>query len=230
MWDGFQPPHKSKLYLLRQIIEEFNLIKFEKPFFYKNNYALRFEIGPNDINPWRDESLKTFNKEYFSIAFNRAKAIYDSVFSPSEKISIVFQLFSDGRKKIKRNSLLFKSIHCIENSNISFSSHRDVYVDNLNTKRQHIARVKITNLTTAQINIIKILTAIINSDFKRYPSLNGECYIVNDTTGLVFHLYDDRGLDVVSETKESLHKLYQIHSQLILAHDRDRILNMFSQI
>lgn len=207
-----------------------NLIKFEKPFSYKNNYALRFEIGPNDVNLWRDGPSKTFNEEYFSIALNRAKAIYESVFSPDDKVSVVFQIYSDGRKRIKKRSLLFKSIHCKDSSKISYSLHRDIYVDSLNTKRQHIARVRIIDLTTAQIDITNILTAIINTDFKRYPALNGECYIINNTTGLVFHLYDDRGLDVVSENKESLHELYQTHSELILAHDRNRIFNMFSQI
>ena len=93
-----------------------------------------------------------------------------------------------------------------------------------------ISRVRINDLTVEQIDISKILTAIINTDFRRYPTLNGECYIINDTTGLVFHLYDDRGLDVVSENKESLHKLYQTHSKLILEYDRNRISNMFSQI
>ena len=206
-----------------------NLIEFEKPFFYKNHYALRFEISPNDISPI-DPSSSACNEDYFSMALERALDIYNSVFKTGDKISIVFQLFSDGRKKIKRRSLLFRYLNGIESRNISYSTHRDIYVDDLNTKRQHISRVRINDLTGEQIDISKILTAIINTDFRRYPTLNGECYIINDTTGLVFHLYDDRGLDVVSENKESLHKLYQTHSKFILEYDRNRISNMFSQI
>ena len=76
-----------------------------------------------------------------------------------------------------------------------------------------------------------ILTAIGHTDFpSRQPRLdqNGfltgkEIYFVNIDKKLVFHMYDDRGLDIISAKKETLRPIYKKHNDWILDYDREQI-------
>ncbi|WP_459768177.1 DUF3885 domain-containing protein [Alkaliphilus crotonatoxidans] len=47
---------------------------------------------------------------------------------------------------------------------------------------------------------------------------------------IIYHLYDDRGLDLISNNKASLEKLYIKYNSWILDYDRDRINNLFRVI
>lgn len=204
-------------------------IKLERPLFYNNPFGLRFEIGPADIGIWANQEERQLNEEYFNIALERARGIFNAAFTPSDNISIAYQIFSDGRRKIKKNCYLLRQIR--KPKEILFSKHREIYSENFNYKCEYWHRATIHGLTTEDININKILLALINIDFKsRKPSMLGECYFINHTKGLVLYLYDDRGMDVVALKRETLLSLYKSHNEWILNYDREKINQMFSKI
>ena len=203
-------------------------IKLERPLFYKSPFGLRFEIGPSDQEIWSDES-KSLNIKYFNVALERAMSIFQAAFQPNDDIAIAYQIFSDGRRKIKKRSFIFKQFHSLENANISLSDHRDIYSNGLDYKSECWKRVTISGIKTAEINVRQLFKAAINSDFSSLqPQLNGECYLINRTKQLVLNLYDDRGMDVVSTSKEPLAALYKSHNHLILDYDRESIDKVFS--
>lgn len=203
-------------------------IKLEKPLFYKNDIGLRFEIGPADIDVWADFQRSKLNQEYFDVALERALTIFNSAFSDSDNFSISYQIFSDGRKRLRKNNDFLRLFPDVSKLNISFTSHRDVYSEDLEFKRHCMKRVTVLNVTKSQVPISKILAAMINIDFsKRSPSIMGECFFINHTTGVVCHLYDDRGMDVVANSKEPLVKVYKDNNGLILGHDREYIESVF---
>ncbi len=68
-------------------------INLESPLFYNNHFALRFELGPANIELWADEKREIINKEYFDIANSRALSIFKSAFQPSDEIKLSYQLF-----------------------------------------------------------------------------------------------------------------------------------------
>ena len=203
-------------------------IKLERPLFYKSPYGLRFEIGPSDKEIWNEDD-ETLNGEYFSIALERAMSIFRAAFEPNDDIAIAYQIFSDGRKKIKKRSFIFKQVKSLDKANIDFSDYRNIYSENLDYKCECWKRVTISNITSADIDAEKLFKAAINTDFPNLmPQFNGECYLINKTKQLVLNLYDDRGMDVVSTNKEQLSTLYKTHNEMILDYDREKIDDVFS--
>jgi hypothetical protein len=203
-------------------------IKLERPLFYKCSYGLRFEIGPSDVEIWNEDN-ETLNNEYFSLALERAMSIFQASFEPSDEIAIAYQIGSDGRKKIKKRSFIFKHVTDIDKANIQFSDHRDIYEESIEFKRECWKRVTISKITAADIDAEQLLNAAINTDFSsRSPHFKGECYFINKTKQLVLNLYDDRGMDVVAKSKVQLQDLYKSHNQMILDYDREKIDSVFS--
>nr|AAN16068.1 ORF215 [Stutzerimonas stutzeri] len=209
-----------------------NEIKLERPLFYNNPFGLRFEIGPTEIGVWANRERRQVNENYFNASLERAQRIFDTAFTPSDDISIVYQIFSDGRRRIKKKCYVLRQVNTGSTNKIEFSDHRDLYSDNLNYKCEFWHRATASRLTVEDANINKILLTLINTDFgSRYPSIgSGECYFINHTKGLVLNLYDDRGMDVVALKKETLLHLYKTHNEWLLNYDREHIDQMFSQI
>ena len=44
---------------------------------------------------------------------------------------------------------------------------------------------------------------------------------------LILHMYDDRGLDIISAKKETIVSIYKKHKDIILDYDREQIDKQF---
>ena len=204
-------------------------IKLEKPLFYKNDVGIRFEIGPDEIPLWKDSDYKCINEEYFKVALGRAVKIFEDVFEESDRLSISYQIFSDGRMKIRKGNYIFKQIKDLGSKDLVFTERKDIYSDELHTKRECWRRVTISNLAVGEVNYINILRAMINTDFGiRKPYLPGESYFINESKGIVLNLYDDRGMDVIALDKGDLNALYKKRNNWVLEYDRERIDAIFT--
>ncbi|RXZ43906.1 DUF3885 domain-containing protein [Crenobacter cavernae] len=208
-----------------------NEIKLEKPLFYNNPFGLRFEIGPAEIGVWANRERRLLNEKYFSTALERAISIFNAAFSSSDAISIAYQIFSDGRRRIKKGSYFLRQIKTNKAEEITFTDHKELYSEDLSYKCECWRRVTVSGLKVEDAEINNILLALINTDFgSRQPSITGECYFINHTKGLVLNLYDDRGMDVVSLKKETLLPLYNTYNKWLLNYDREQMDHVFSQI
>ncbi|SFF32655.1 protein of unknown function [Paenibacillus algorifonticola] len=49
-----------------------------------------------------------------------------------------------------------------------------------------------------ELNASNLLEAIANRSLGLEPIIDGDIYIINDTNKTIFHLYDDRGLDIAA--------------------------------
>lgn len=203
-------------------------MKFERPLFYNSPIGLRFEIGPEEISLWKNYEHKLINESYFDEALARAVRIFDLVVDSNDSISIIYQIYSDGRRKIRKGNFLFKKIADVKNRVIEYSDHRDIYTDTLDFKSYCWRRVCISGIKTKDIDARNLLQAMINTDFSvRGPSLRGECFFINHDKDVVLNLYDDRGMDVVAEEKDVLIPLYEKCNDIILDYDRERIDSVF---
>ncbi|GAB3288377.1 hypothetical protein GCM10027348_04000 [Hymenobacter tenuis] len=52
-------------------------------------------------------------------------------------------------------------------------------------------------------------------------------FFLNQRTGLAFHMYDDRGLDILGPDVASLRPLYDTYSHLLLDYDRPQMDRLF---
>ena len=72
-----------------------------------------------------------------------------------------------------------------------------------------------------------VLEGIANSDFAFEPSVSSWVFFCNVDSGLVFHMYDDRGTDVIAPSPDTIRSLYTDFNGWILADDRKRIEAVF---
>ena len=207
--------------------ENFPKLKMERPLFYNWSIGLRFEIGPDEIELWKDSERETFNEEYFDVSLARAISIFEAVFGKDDEIEIIYQQYSDGRKKIRKGNFIFKQIEDTKTSLAISSDVRDIY--ELAYKSACWKRLNIPSLSIDDINYKSILLSLIHSDFGcRKPSMWGECYFINKTNHIILNLYDDRGMDVISSNKEALLPLYKLHNDWLLNYDREKMDLVFS--
>jgi hypothetical protein len=84
------------------------------------------------------------------------------------------------------------------------------------------------------IRYVPLLKAICYEDFahpstilKNNQESGYEIYFLNLTKKIIFHLYDDRGCDILAANKEEIRYLYQELNDWILDYDRKRIDLLF---
>ena len=228
----------------RQFLSDnFKEIRLRRPLFYSWDFGLRFDLQTGETSNSSRQILDgegniiphvgdTGTDEYFQEVTKRASTIFETAFDNSDKVFLVLMDYKHKRRKIKFSNFTFKQVYNLKKSDVSFSKEKRLYEPD---DKFDIRNVAIIKLTTGRINHRNILTAIGNSDFPpRQPRLdnyglltNKEIYFVNIDKKLIFHMYDDRGLDLVSAHKETLRPIYKKHTDWILDYDRKQIDKLF---
>lgn len=207
----------------RQFLDDnFKGLRLRKPLFYSWNFGLRFnlQVGGTDTD------------EYFLEVTRRASTIFKTAFSDSDNLFLVYMDYGYKRRKIRFLNFIFKQIDSLLKTEITYSKEFQLYEPDDKFDIRNIAIIK---LTTDRIDYKNILTAIGHTDFpQRQPRLDHkgfltgkEIYFVNIDKKLIFHMYDDRGLDIISAHKETLRPIYQKHTDWILDYDRKQIDKQF---
>ncbi|GGD36435.1 DUF3885 domain-containing protein [Flavobacterium orientale] len=202
--------------------DNFKGLRLRKPLFYSWDFGLRFDLQVG----------KTDTDEYFQEVTRRASTIFKTAFADSDNLFLVFMDYKYKRRKIRFSNFSFKQINSLEKTEISYSKELQLYEPDDKFDIRNIAIIK---LATDRINYKNILKAIGHTDFpSRQPRLdqNGfltgkEIYFVNIDKKLIFHMYDDRGLDIISADKETLRPIYKKHNDWILDYDREQIDKQF---
>ncbi|MCE7072561.1 DUF3885 domain-containing protein [Dyadobacter sp. CY327] len=197
----------------------FNGLRLRQPLFYNWEFGLRFDLQVDE----------TSTDEYFREVTRRASIIFKTAFDKSDTIFLVFMDYQCRRRKIRFRNYIFKQVSNLKKTEVLYSKEKGLYQPDGNFD------VAIIKLTADRINYENILTAIGHSDFPpRQPRLDNsgfltskEVYFINIEKKLIFHMYDDRGLDIVATDKETLRPIYKGHNDLILGYDRERIDKQF---
>jgi len=195
------------------------------PLFYNWNYGLRFEIGNPTMGIWKDPDRTIINNLYFNEALERAKKLFQLTFKPSDKIFCIFQKYSKGKQKIKKRHYCYKYIKYfdkIESFNVT-----DLFdPEDIEYKSEHYHRL-IFHTKVNNVNYTDILNRTIFCDFGGNPLEN---YFINVDKNIIFHLYDDRGLDIIAKDKYMLQEAYLEYNDWILDYDRDKIDLLFKDL
>lgn len=197
----------------------FNRLKLRQPLFYNWEFGLRFDLQVNE----------TGADEYLREVTRRASIIFKTAFEESDNVFLVFMDYQYRRRKIRFENFAFKQISDLKKTEVLYSKEKRLYQPDIDFN------VAIVKLSADRINYKNILTAIGHSDFPpRQPRLDNsgfltskEVYFINIEKKLIFHMYDDRGLDIVATEKETLMPIYEEHYDLVLGHDRERIDKQF---
>lgn len=210
--------------------EHFGNLTLSPPLFYSWKYGIRFEISM----PWVDLEDK-----------KNCKQIEERM------IGIFNNMFNDGDK-----IFLITDIHCERNDNFLQKRPTKVYQKyvkdkELRRKLQHqvlpsvfledgkddedmVTHRFILPCDKSDIRYKPLLAAISYEDFphpcqilKGFPRNGMDIYFVNIKRKMIYHLYDDRGCDVIASNKENLRPLYENRNSWILDYDREKIDQLF---
>ncbi|ABC28185.1 conserved hypothetical protein [Hahella chejuensis KCTC 2396] len=202
----------------------FRGLELSPPLFYKWPTGIRFEIGSPEMGAWINREKRVLNNHYFEKALHRALSICNAAFSATDEVDVVYETLRHRRHKIKIKSHIIRQVSSSGHRNVIFESRKAGSLKGLHWKTAYV-----TGATSSEINYAAIFLSIVNADFsRRKPSLRGRCYLVNRTRGMVLHLYDDRGLDLIATEKSALREIYTRYNAWILAYDKARIDAMFS--
>ncbi|MFF2480457.1 DUF3885 domain-containing protein [Paenibacillus sp. NPDC058071] len=183
-----------------------NRLQLESPLFYNADFGIRFEIG----NP--DPSVS--DEAYEEQVHHRALALFKDVHQADDDILIVVNVYllRKGIKPVRRkvfdhsfrNPQVLRSLNCV-------SIHKaDDEEDEGWESYQYVLQCKA-------------------SDLKHHKILFNphQMFIINRTRHTIFYFYDNRGLDIVSHSRDALQELYLKRNDWILNYDRESIDAIF---
>ncbi len=90
-------------------------------------------------------------------------------------------------------------------------------------------KVRFLSDQLAEIPYKKIFNGIANYEQGREPSISQSIYFINLEKDILFHMYDDRGCIVYSNSKDKLINMYRKYNKWIVEYRRKSIDRMFSE-
>jgi len=199
-------------------------IALEPPLFYNSDIGIRFELGV----PYRgiEDPL------YFETVRKRSETLFESVFSEISELYIVrktcepqapYEIFNPGVDVFAGyvDSAIINKVVCFE--------EKPDYDEDTN---QLMGYSKSYSLLCClkQIDYKGILKAVSYSDFPNKGNyISDRIYFIHPEKNIVFHMYDDRGLDIVAIRSENLLKLFNEFNDWILDYDREKIERTFGK-
>ncbi|WP_083671684.1 DUF3885 domain-containing protein [Viridibacillus sp. FSL H7-0596] len=80
---------------------------------------------------------------------------------------------------------------------------------------------------TSDFKYIPMLKAICNHDIGVRPSIFHRVHFININRKTIFHIYDDRGCDLLATSPETIRDVYDKYNDWILDYDRNEIDEVF---
>lgn len=80
---------------------------------------------------------------------------------------------------------------------------------------------------TSDFRYVALLKAICNKELGLKPSLFHRVYFINRNRNTIFHVYDDRGCDVLATSPATIRDVYYKYNDWILDYDRPEIEKVF---
>lgn len=181
--------------------------------FYKAPIGIRFEVG-NFKKIYLHQGI---NPVYLRAAFYRAKTLFDNL--PAHPNILRIDSYQQDLYKLS-----LKEIGLSEQDE---KIQELIYYDDWKCLQQHLYW-DLSKINMKQIN--SLLLEIVKADIGGINALVSNVYFVNTDCNLLYHLYDDRGVDIVAKDKGTLYPLYKKYNDWILKYDKEKIDLKFAEI
>ena len=204
--------------LFLETIKTLGLSESMHPLFYNAPIGIRFEIGGDEKIYLKRGKV---NPVYIEQAFKRANDIYQHL---PEFDLLRMDIYPDERNYQQR-LLNLKNF-----TNIGLPMPKEKEIENIVfDEGEYEKEYLYWDLSSQEIDVDKLLTEIIKADIGGFNELASTVYFVNTKEKILYHLYDDRGLDVVAKTVKSLRSTYYEYNSWILDYDKDEIDKTFKE-
>ncbi|MBS1527921.1 MAG: DUF3885 domain-containing protein [Bacteroidetes bacterium] len=205
---------ESKKDLANYLKQHFNGLALREPLFFSWTNALRFDLQNGEPS----------SEDYFKEVDKRSSALFEAIFRQTEDVFVIYIEYKWKRRKIRFSNYCFKQINALKRTDIDYFVVRHLY----EKQKDDIYNIAITKVKAIDINHKNVLKAIANTDFPprepRFKFLNNpNIYFINISRNVIFHMYDDRGLDIIASDINILKPIYQKYNSWILNTNREHI-------
>lgn len=203
----------------QKVITELGMAALEHPLFYHAPVGIRFEIGGEepvylDTEPYRP------NPAYINDALKRAGIIYEKLPEPPNLLRI------DSCPDEEDEDTLVSTI--CRRAGLPAPHQQKIKAAALPDQRPFRQLQLYWDLSELEFCPERLLREIILGDIGGWPGFVSSVYL-SGPGPILYHLYDDRGLDILGGTRELLLPLYHRFGGWILDYDRERIDRIFSE-
>lgn len=197
--------------------------KLEHPIFYNAPVGIRFEIGGDEsIYLDVDDNEHIMNLKYVSEALTRAKTIYENL----PKKPDILRIDGYPNKKVTEEKLV---LSICEEGKLPLPHEVVAAPFQWDEDDEVITQEQLYwDLNKFDFSPNTLLEEIVKADIGGYSGFASSVYFVDTTNDILYHLYDDRGLDVVAKSRESLYDIFTQFNNWILDYDREKINRIFS--
>ncbi|MEW9109591.1 MAG: DUF3885 domain-containing protein [Cytobacillus gottheilii] len=204
----------------------FSGLALRPPLFYHWDVGIRFELGVD----YEFDNIYE-NCPYIRGVYDRAITLFKTVHSPADDLFMVVDVhdYAEGEvfkrklntfsKYIKKKSVLYK----LQENTIPFVFPEDDEDGEYKTYRFTL------KCKAEDIAYIPLLKAICNQDMALQPKIFHYVYFINMTKKTIFHVYDDRGCDLLAASPQTIRGIYESYNEWILDYDREKIDQVFAE-
>ncbi|MFS0781015.1 DUF3885 domain-containing protein [Bacillus sp. 1P06AnD] len=199
-------------------------LELRPPLFYNWDIRIRFELGVE----WKRE-YDYPNNPYVLGCYKRAITLFEALHSPADDIFVVMDVndFNKG-KSIKRELKNFSPyvekslLYRLKHQSMPYISPED---DEEETYRTHRFILK---CKANEFRFKPLLKALCNQDLGIRPRIYHRVYFININKKTIFHVYDDRGCDILATSPETIRYIYETYNDWILDYDKFEINKVFN--
>lgn len=210
--------------------ENFKGLILNPALIYAWDTGIRFQIS----NP----ALPYDSPIFIEKAHRRALALFNEIIAPEDAILVVTKVLTQKnnpflqkkplnlyRKYIKHKPDLYKlRLEKLTDTEKGFGED-----DSLVYRFVYAGK-------KGDIRYPELLKALCYQDFKHPSTIlknqqesGYDVYFINLTKKIIYHLYDDRGCDILAKDKEDIRFLYEEYNDWILEYDREKIDAVFQK-
>lgn len=211
------------MFLNNYINENFLNLELRPPLFYNWNIGVRFELGTNFQKACAYE-----NSPYLQGVYKRAVTIFESLHANGDDILIVVDVNNYGNSNPLKHRLNIFSRYVKEKSILQRLNQETFPWNSGDDEESEFKTHRFTlKCKPYDFKYVPMLKAICNRDMGLKPIIVNRVYFININRKTIFHIYDDRGCDLIATSSETIRDVYEKHNNWILDYDRNEIDMIF---
>ena len=204
--------------------ENFPNLELRSALFYNWDIGIRFKLGVDYDSDYCYE-----NSPYLKGVYKRAITLFKTLHLQEDEIFVVANVNDFGDYAAFKGKLNIFSKYIQDKSVLNKLTHTTLpYIfseddeDGKYKTHRFILKCK-----TSEIKYIPLLKAICNQDMGIKPKIYHDVFFINIKKETIFHVYDDRGCDLLATSPETIRDIYDKYNDWILDYDRNEIDQVF---
>lgn len=199
---------------LKEIMEkDYNGLSITPDFYHQWNIGIHLELG-NDIYQFDDNNR--LNMEMFHTVYKQLSAIVPILFKKTDDVLVVVNSYPHGTNKVAYPNF-FKRY--VKEQKLKYSLHLHEFQWQFNEENLFVQQMTLF-CKVSDLKLEHLLKTLIHEDFhplqprlrKTYCLYAPDVFLINVNTKCIFHLYDDRGCEILNADKELHDKLLETFS------------------